>query len=107
MPRVNSDLNDCVNVVAASPYGLAARREEEIFSALEKVYRLPKSRCVERRRRDSGIELRSYYVAQFVIIYAYFEPNAVMQDGVVSIRAIRHRRVRDAFRGVRDHTVAY
>jgi hypothetical protein len=107
MPRVNLDIENCLKFVSASPYGLAARRRSEIFSALEKIYSFPHARPVRHHRQDSGIELRSYYVAQFVIIYAYFKPSAVMEDGVVSIRAIRHRRVRDAFRGVRDHTVAY
>ena len=31
-----------------------------------------------------------------------FEPNAVMPYGMVSIRAIRHRRVRNLFYGVKD-----
>jgi hypothetical protein len=37
-----------------------------------------------------------------VIVYAYFKPTTSRPNGLVSIRAIRHRRVRDVFLGVRD-----
>jgi hypothetical protein len=62
----------------------------------------PKMRRVETRRPRTGIELRRHYAAQFAIVYAYFEPDLVHPHGVVSIRAIRHRRIRNVFTGVRE-----
>jgi hypothetical protein len=41
-----------------------------------------------------------------MVIYAYLPPSRKFPDGVVSIRAVRHRRVRNIFDGVREPAVA-
>lgn len=69
---------------------------------IEKICRDPRSARVQARRPRTGVELRRYDAAQFAIIYALIEPNDLLSKSVVSIRAIRHRRVRDVFQGVRE-----
>ena len=101
MPRVKADIKDCLSF-RESRYGSGATRKNEILVALKRVYAHPKARRVALRKSRVDVELRAHHVAQFVIIYAYFEPNAVMPYGMVSIRAIRHRRVRNLFYGVKD-----
>jgi hypothetical protein len=59
------------------------------------------------RRPLTGIELRRFGVAQFAIIYAYFPPSQRFPNGIVSIRAIRHWRVKDVFSGVKVPVLAY
>jgi ParE toxin of type II toxin-antitoxin system, parDE len=100
MPRVEQDIVGCIAFVAKHPAGRPRDRERDIQEGLQRIYSHPKSRRVEVVR--AGVGFRRYQAAQFVIVYAYFEPSAVMPAGIVSIRAIRHRRVRDAFIGVRD-----
>jgi len=102
MPRVSNDLKQCLRFVAERSGGNTVNREREIFAGMAKILRHPKASRVGTRRLRLGIDLRGYHVAQFVIIYAYFEPNAVMESGMVSIRAIRHRRVRNPFHGVKE-----
>jgi hypothetical protein len=67
----------------------------------------PKGCAVRVRRPRTGIELRSKRVSQFSIVYAYFEPNSSAPNGAVSIRAVRHSRVRDVFLGVREPAADY
>ena len=107
MPRVKADIKECLKFVGKNRNGCAARRRDEILTALTSVYQHPKARRVALRRPSENIDLRVHHVAQFVIIYAYFEPNAVMQNGIVSIRAIRHRRVGNPFHGVREPVAHY
>jgi hypothetical protein len=69
---------------------------------MREILAAPTLRRVEARRPKTGIELRRHAAAQFVLIYAYFAPDSVYASGIVSIRAIRHRRVRDVFSGVQE-----
>ncbi|MDB6156552.1 MAG: hypothetical protein JWO04_258 [Gammaproteobacteria bacterium] len=41
---------------------------------------------------------------KLVIVYAYLRPTVRFARGVVSIRAVRHSRVKDVFSGVREPT---
>lgn len=102
MPRVKSDIRRCIAFLKKQPYGQPRARQAEILLAIDRIYRLPRANRVCHIRRDTGIKLRKRHIAQFVIIYAYIEPNDVLPDGMVSIRAVRHRRMRNVFRGVKD-----
>ena len=66
----------------------------------------PESNRVGSWRPETGIELRRCNAAQFVIVYAYLWPSTRYQRGVVSIRAVRHSRVKDVFLGVKEPTAA-
>lgn len=107
MPRVLDDIDDCLTFVACQPWGKPADRRRDIFRGIGDVRIRPKRRPVQARRPKTGVELRRYYVAQFAIVYAYFEPDVEFPAGVVSIRAIRHRRVRNVFSGVKEQRLSY
>jgi hypothetical protein len=102
--RAKRDLADCLRFIAAQPWGNAAAREQDIRFQIQKIREGPMHRRVDIVRKGSGVELRRRSAAQFVIIYAYFKPRKRLPLGLVSIRAIRHRRVRDVFSGVRQPT---
>lgn len=102
VPRVRDDIEHLVKFVREQPYGNAIMRASEIYRAIRAILRGPELNEVTMRRKDSGIELRRYNVRQFVVVYAYFAPSVTYPNGMVSIRAVRHSRVRDVFRGVRE-----
>lgn len=100
--RVSRDLERCLHSVELHPWGNSADREADINRSFQRILEAPELRRIEVQRRASGVELRRIGAAQFVIIYAYFRPSRRFQQGLVSIRAIRHRRERDVFAGVRQ-----
>lgn len=100
--RAERDLASCLRFIRDQPWGNARRRERDIRGEMRRIRDAPEQRRVEVYRRGSGVGLRRRSVAQFVIIYAYFAPKRWLPRGLISIRAIRHRRVRDVFLGVRD-----
>ena len=100
-PRARKDLADCMAYIQSQTWGRPHLRLFEIMQALQQLRWVPERRRVERYLR-SGIELRRTCAAQFVIIYCYFKPKSPIQRGLISVRAIRHRRVRDVFNGVRS-----
>jgi len=102
LPRALEDIEDCLRFIGGFPRGRVDDRERDIVRGIGEVLSSPKRRRAEARRANSGVELRRHYVAQFAIVYAWFEPNAEFPNGVVSIRAVRHRRVRNVFLGVKD-----
>ena len=102
MPQASVDLDECLVFLSGISGGDPTGRKRDIRSAIDRICRYPKANRIRRRNVRSGIDLRVHHAAQFVIIYAYFEPNAVMPNGMVSIRAIRHRRVRNLFEGVKE-----
>jgi len=102
MPRVTKDINDCLEFIARQPWGNTADRRRDIFRGIEGVQFAPKRNAVKARRRSTGVELRRHNVAQFAIVYAYFEPDAEFPNGVVSIRGVRHQYVRNVFAGVKE-----
>ena len=99
--RAKRDLADCLNFIARYPWGDIAAREQDIYFEMDNIRRCPEQRRIE-ARRSGGIKLRGRAAAQFVIVYAYFRPTQRRPRGRVRIRAIRHRRVRDVFMGVRE-----
>jgi plasmid stabilization system protein ParE len=101
-PRARADFRDCLSFVGQFPRGKPEERKRDIFRGMREVLVAPTLRRVEARRPRTGIDLRRHAAAQFVLIYAYFEPDLVYANGIVSIRAIRHRRVRNVFTGVQE-----
>jgi hypothetical protein len=102
MPRVRRDINRSVKFVAQQPWGKPAERSTDIQRGIVRVLRSPKLKPVRVRRPATGIELRRSSVAQFVIVYAFLQPSPLFPNGIVSIRAVRHSRVRNVFSGVRE-----
>lgn len=74
----------------------------DIRKGVERIRELPARNPVRARRPQLALELRRQGAAQFAIIYAYLPPSTEFPGGVVSIRAIRHRRVKNVFAGVRE-----
>jgi hypothetical protein len=99
--RAKRDLADCLRFIRRQPRGKPADRERDIRWEMACIADGPEHRRVE-IVRASGVKLRRRSAAQFAIVYAYFKPTKSWPTGLVSIRAIRHRRVRNVFLGVRD-----
>ena len=100
--RAKRDLADCLQFIADQPWGNEEARESDIRREMQRIRQAPEWRRVEITRKRSGIQLRRRSAAQFVIIYAYFKPKKRLPQGLISIRAIRHRRVKNVFLGVRS-----
>lgn len=100
--RAISDISRCIRFIELHPWGKPEDRERDIYRAFQKIREAPQYFRIEARRRGSGVELRRYGVAQFMVIYAYFPPSDSYPHGLVSIRALRHRRERNILRGVRE-----
>lgn len=107
MPRVVRDIEGCVTFIAKQPWGKPEDRLDDILRGLDEVTEFPKLYPVRAFRPATGLSLRRHFIAQFVIIYAYIEPDKLFPNGLVSIRAVRHRRVRNVFLGVREPHVPY
>ncbi len=105
MPRVERDIENCLAFIARQPWGKAQDRRLDIKRGIRAVLRAPLANAVKVCRPQSGIRLRRHRVAQFVIIYAYLTPDDSFPNGAVSIRAIRHQRVKDVFLGVKEPAV--
>jgi hypothetical protein len=103
MSRAKRDFADCLQFIEQQPWGDADARERDILEAMERIREAPEWRRIEFVRHP-GVGLRRHPAAQFVIIYAYFKPKKRRPKGLVSIRAIRHRRVKNVFLGVRSPT---
>lgn len=102
MPRVQKDIDRCLDFIATQPWGKPDDRESDIYRGIAVACAQPKMNKAEVLRRDTGIWLRRIRMAQFVIIYAYLEPRDPSIPGVVSIRAVRHFREKDVFAGVKE-----
>jgi hypothetical protein len=102
MPRVARDMDQLLAYIARQPWGDLASRRNDMYRGISQIAAHPRRNRVCIRRAASGIELRRHNIAQFAIIYAYIAPNAENPRGVVSIRAVRHRRVSNVFTGVRE-----
>jgi hypothetical protein len=107
MPRVERDIRRCLGFVGRQPWGKPDDREFDIYRGMEMACAYPESNHPELRRTDTGIWLRRCNVAQFVIVYTYLSSRNPDLPGVVSIRAVRHRRVEDVFAGVKKPLVEY
>ena len=104
-PRVDRDIEECLDFINRQPWGKPNDRLRDIYRGIAKVWRDPTLCPVRARAPSTGLELRRRGSAQFVIIYAYRTPDARFPQGIVSIRAVRHRRVRNVFAGVRETDV--
>ncbi|MFL6604429.1 MAG: hypothetical protein ACJ8R9_24265 [Steroidobacteraceae bacterium] len=107
MPRVDRDVEECLDFVARQPWGKPYDRQLDIRRGIEKALERPDANRVGSWRPETGIELRRCNVAQFAIIYAYLRPTSRFTAGVVSIRAVRHSRVKDVFSGVKEPIGVY
>jgi hypothetical protein len=105
MPRVDRDIEQCLAFVGKQPWGKPEDRKVDIRRGIERALAHPESSHAEAWRDVPGIELRQCMVAQFVIVYAYLRPTVRFPRGIVSIRAVRHSRVRDVFAGVKEPPV--
>jgi hypothetical protein len=106
MPRVGRDIDALMTFVGSWPRGQPAKRLDELQAAMEFIAANPELRPVTVRRRVSKLELRRYNVRQFAVIYHYYRPSERDLEGLVSFRAVRHSRVADVFRGVREEPAA-
>ncbi len=102
MPRVDNDIKRCLDFVRRQPWGKPDDRQQDIYRGIMDVWRAPLRSSVKARASSTGLELRRHGSAQFVIVYAYLPPDEEFPRGTVSIRAVRHRRLRNVFSGVRD-----
>jgi hypothetical protein len=107
MPRVKGDIKRCLDFVGRQPWGKPSDRELDISQSIEEVLANPEVNRPELRRPDTGIWLRRCNAAQFVVVYTYLPSSDPDLPGVVSIRAVRHRRVEDVFAGVKEPLVEY
>jgi len=101
-PRARRDIEKRTGFVARFPGGKPEERRREIYAAFNRICEFPERHPVEVRRRRSGLELRRHLVRQFAIVYAYLPAIEERPWGIVTVRAIQHRRVRDVFFGVRE-----
>ena len=102
MSRVSDDLRECSDFISNQPWGRPDERRKDIARAVDAILRWPTLGAILVRRPSEGLELRRRRAAQFAIIYAYFPPGPQFPAGCVSLRAIRHRRVRNVFHGVKE-----
>ena len=106
MPRVDDDIVRLLKFVA-QPWGRPKDRQRDINACIDAILEWPTAGKVHARRWDSGVQLRRHDARQFAVIYAYFPPNQTSPAGVVSIRAVRHRRAKNVFWGVREESAVY
>jgi plasmid stabilization system protein ParE len=100
--RALRDLRDCIDFISRHPRGKPVDRFRDICRGVAQIRLAPKAHAARVYRAESGLHLRCHTVAQFAIVYAYLDPSTDYPDGLVSIRAIRHRRVRDVFWKVKE-----
>jgi hypothetical protein len=79
----------------------------DIRRGIERALALPEANHGEAWRSTPGFWLHRCNAEQFVVVYAYLPPSGGSARGVVSIRAVRHSRVKDVFSGVKEPTTAH
>lgn len=99
MPRVRKNIRQCLEFVAQQPRGRPHDRALDICFGIEKALMRPESNRISVWRPSAGIGLRRCSAAHFVIVYAYLPATIRFPRGVVSIRAVRHSRVKMCSRG--------
>jgi hypothetical protein len=102
MPRVDRDIDRCLDFVRRQPLGKPEDRRLDILEGIERALLRPQSNRVGAWRPLTGLELRQCKAAQLAIVYAYLRPTERFPRGVVSIRAVRHSREADVFAGVKE-----
>ena len=96
------DMKRCRQFLRRRSPGNVTRRIRGVMSAIRTVSATPKINPVRKVAPETGLHLRRHNIAQFAIVYAYFEPGASEPRGLLSIRAIRHAGEDDVFWGVRE-----
>lgn len=104
--RARRDIRDLIGFISRQPWGKPDDRRADLDAAIKQICHSPKARPIRRIIKASGIGLRCRFAGQFAIIYAILAKRAARSGMAVSIRAVRHWRVRDVFRGVREGTGA-
>jgi hypothetical protein len=79
----------------------------DIRRGVEKVLAYPAGVPREKYLPRTKLWLRQRSAAQFVIVYAILPSERPKSPGVVSIRAVRHRREADVFKGVKQRRIPY
>jgi hypothetical protein len=101
-PRVDRDLTELLEYLAQFPWSDPVARYAEIRRAILAIATNPEQVPIRVHRARSGIDLRRWNVRQFSIVYSYDPPTASGSEGTVWIRAIRHSRVENVVKGVRE-----
>ena len=100
--RVNRDIDRLLAFVGQQPYGDPEARRQDIERGIQQIAAAPLWNPIGSSDLERSPALRRLNVAQFAIIYRYFPPTPNNPAGVVSIRAVRHARVRNVLHGVRE-----
>jgi hypothetical protein len=107
MPRAKLDIKKELNFIRRQPWGKPEDRELDIWRGVQNVLAHPEGARRERYLPRKKLWLRRGKAAQFVIVYALLPPKDPKSPGVVSIRAVRHRREADVFKGVKERLMGY
>lgn len=107
MPRVEKDIQRSIVFVKRQPWGKPYDREKDIALGISRVRAYPEANPPELRLAETGLWLRRFRAAQFVIVYAYMPSRDPSLPDVVSIRAVRRVRVANVFAGVKEPECGY
>src|SRR5438477_13085990 len=102
MHRAKLDIKKELNFIRRQAWGKPENRELDIWRGVQKVLAYPEVARQERYLPRTKLWLRRRSAAQFVIVYAILPSEDPRSPGVVSIRAVRHRREADVFNGDKE-----
>jgi hypothetical protein len=100
MPRADRDIRRCLAVVGREPLRNPSSPESDLSLGIARALAWPEANPADLWRSTPGIRLRRAIAGQFVIFYTYSLPFNGFPYGIVSIRAVRHSRVKEVFSGV-------
>lgn len=101
-PRARSDIKRCLRDMRRQSSARPLVWALGILSGIARAHMDPTANCIAARRSLPDIELRRSRASRFTVIYAYLPPNAEYPRGVVSIRAVRHSRVKEDLAGAKE-----
>jgi hypothetical protein len=101
-PRVDRDIRRCLALVGREPLSNPSNPESDISLGIARALAWPEANPAELWRSTPGIRLRRCIAGLFVILNTYALPCNGSPYGIVSIRAVRHSRVKDVFSGVEE-----
>jgi hypothetical protein len=102
MPRVDRDIRRCLVLVGREPLAYPSNPESDITLGIARALAWPEANPAELWRSTPGIRLRRCIAGPFVIMYTYSLPCNGSPYGIVSIRAVRHSRVKETFSRVEE-----
>jgi hypothetical protein len=88
--------------VGSNVWGKPADRRRDIYAAFDRIALAPFAQPIRKWSRRYNLGLRCYRVRQFVIVYGYIGDVEKYPNGEISIRALKHRRVRNLLHGVTE-----